>query len=503
MCFLTPTTPAPFALLRVALPPPSLVIRDDQLHLSATGVLFQPLEMAFTYADGSLRRHVNASGHVFYVPTISPTDATDHAPPSPSILSSNAGDNHNSDNPEGDLDGHFANLDLENADAKVAGCSIHIRPQPARGATSNNSFSQWEVDNMPIQGTPLLDVGPAGDGPPYVAPTSTEVTLDQAFEALELPVLEDSDGVAKFLVAQAALQFVFRNEGYLSNFRQDMPNLGDVYDERVPALASDFYHEYGVTIWGPGAGKAGELDCQRLTALQKFFALMSEQDATRKETGDDPEEAIKRLIRLRRATIPSAHDETGLVDPNASLAELYAALEIQISDSWVERLFRNAVAQMTFDALRRVHGTVNSFPHSRPSRVLIGTIITRITNRYASKLWPRSIALPDDAVAILYHYIVALLKTPLNSTELGHDALGFLDGLLELDDGNAEEESHRVRVSLDEDAGFECTLAQLAENASCCEFFATGSDLAAHLVGVHDMDQETADDIVRVARRMS
>jgi hypothetical protein len=460
--------------------------------------------MAFKYSEGSLRRHVNEAGHVFYVPTVSPPDATDDTPPSLTSSSSDAGDNHDSDNPEEDLDGQFAKLDLSNADAKVPGCSIRIPPQPARDPASNSSFSPWEVDNMPIQDNPLEVVqDPGHDAPPHVAPTSTEVTLDQAFEALELPVSEDSDGVAKLLVAQAALQFIFHSEGYLSDFREDMPDLGDIYDERLPTLASDFYHEYGLAIWGSGAGKADELDLKRLTALQKFFALMSEQDATRKETGDDPEEDVRKLSRLRRATNPVAHDETGEINPNASLAELYTALEFQTSDSWVERLFRDAVAQMTFDALRRVHGTVNSFPHPRPSRVLIGTIITRIMNRYGSKLWPNSIALPEDAAAILHHYIVALLKEPLNSEALGSYALKIFDGLLEIDDGNAEEESHRVRVSsLDEDAGFECTLAHLAENESCLQIFATGSDLATHLVDVHEMDQETADDIVRDVRMM-
>jgi hypothetical protein len=505
--FAPTTTPAPFALSRVALPPPSLVIRDDQLYLSTTGVLFQPLEMAFKYADGDLRRHVNESGHVFYVPTVSPTETPDDPPPSPSISSHDTEEHRNGDNLEGDLHGLAAKLNLGNADASVPpGCSTRIPPQPARGAASNNSFSQWDVDNMPIQATPLQVIqDPGHDMPTQDAPISYEVSLDEAFGALELPVSNDNDGVAKLFVVQAALQFVFRNEGYRHNMLHNMPDLGDVYDERVPALASDFYHEYGLAIWGPGAGKAAELDSQRLTALQKFFALVSQQDATREETGDDPEGAVQHLSRLRRDTVPTAHDETSAVNPNASLAELYSALEIQISDTWVERLFRNAVAQMTFDALRRVYDSVYSFPRSRPSRVLINATVTRITNRYTSKLWPNSIAIPQDAAAILHHYIVALLKTPLNSEELGSNALQILDGLLELDDGDAEEASHRERVSPDEDAagGFACTLSHLAEYASCLEFFATGSDLIDHLVGLHEMDQETADDIVRDVRRTS
>jgi hypothetical protein len=140
--FAPTTTPAPFALSRVALPPPSLVIRDDQLYLSTTGVLFQPLEMAFKYADGDLRRHVNESGHVFYVPTVSPTETPDDPPPSPSISSHDTEEHRNGDNLEGDLDGLAAKLNLGNADASVPpGCSTRILPQPARGTISKSSFS--------------------------------------------------------------------------------------------------------------------------------------------------------------------------------------------------------------------------------------------------------------------------------------------------------------------------------------------------------------------------
>lgn len=495
----TSTTPVPpSAPSRVTSGPPA-AIRDDYIYFSAAGLLFSSLNMISQSFFGSLRKHVNDYGFTFFMPADSPTDTPDHQSPKPHVSSDDEGDDSGNGHEE-DLEDQLANLNIAHAGAPVTESRTRRHTEPSDRSTHrhSHSYSQWDLDNAPIPSTPLpTNQVPGHEGRIQTATEDRAVALTRAFEALELPIVHTGAGAAQKLMVQVALQCTFRSEEWLNDFPKDLLELWTIYDERIPTIASEFYIEYGAAIWGPGAGKDEQIDDQRIADLRKFLFVLSEQDATRDKTGDDPTEAVKQLARLRRATVPTfSPEDADPDDPNATLAGLYSTLEIQVSDIWIYNGLGGAVAQMAFKELDRVHDNFKGFPCRRPTSKLIDRVVQRILNRYARKLWPKSIAQPEDAGVILHHYIATLTKVDFSRERVGNDAVRMLDGLLELDDGDAEEESHREHPAFAPRTGLECTLAHLAEYESCKLIFASTADVAVHLMAVHDFDQQTADDVV-------
>lgn len=71
----------------------------------------------------------------------------------------------------------------------------------------------------------------------------------------------------------------------------------------------------------------------------------------------------------------------------------------------------------------------------------------------------------------------------------------MLDSFLGVDDAGAEEESSLVYEDANENGGLECTLAHLAEHKSCSHKFESATELAEHLIEVHEWDEELAVDV--------
>jgi hypothetical protein len=453
-------------------------------------------------------KQTNARGDVFYSygslaspsPIIYNESALD--PCSPPNKSDNNDTGNVSNGEDEDLSGQFAGINLGDANVATREHRPRRRTEQTRGATRTNLNTQWEIDNLPIQGTPWATpneepIEGTGERVPDAGGLSDEhvalIALERAYQDLQLPIMDDGDGETQHNMVQVAVHFIFRALPCLDHIRKDMATFAHVYDAH--ALAEQFYIEYGVAIWGFGAGGGGNVDDQRMVRLETFFNALRAQDSTRSEAEEIEDKPLKQLVHLRRVTADASRALPSGVQPDASLAELYSALEIQTADNWVNNEFQRAVAQMMFQALSRVRDTVDSFPCSRPSGVLLEGVIERIMGRYARCLWPNSNARPNDVMLILHQYILVLLRTKMTRGEVGEDAIQRLDGFLGLEDGDAEEERSHVQDENREHGDLECTLAHMAEYESCSHSFQSAADLAAHLVKVHDWDQHLADEI--------
>lgn len=426
------------------------------------------------------------------------------------------------------LSGQFAGLRFSNGDDATRD------RRPRRHSEQNNSTSrtarnvQWEIDNLPIDGTrprrehisrtfrrgsnlqwetdnlpteatrSPADEEQTDESIPYDGGLSDEhtalIALERAYNALGLPIEDDIGGENKNYMVQLAVQFIFRSLPWLNYIRGDLETLGDLYDES--SLAVKFYSKYGVAVWGFGSGGSRELHDQRLTCLCTFFAALRTQDTTRDDAevlGDRP---LEQLVQLRRAA--AAASRTGPERPYlfSSPAKLYAALEIQTADNWVNNAFPRAVAEMLIQALSRVRDpVVTSFPCSLPSSLLVESVIDRIMVRYAEKLWPDNTARPDDVTVILHRYILALMKSNMTSGDIGENAVQMLDSFLGVEVADVEEESSCVYEEENGHDGVECTLVQTDAHESCKHTFASAAELSAHLVEVHEFDEDQADEI--------
>jgi hypothetical protein len=432
---------------------------------------------------------------------------------------------------EDGLSGQFAGLRFSNADDGTR------ERRPRRHSEQNNSTSrparnlQWERDNLPIYGTRPhrdhisstfrrgsnlqwetdnlqseatgwpSDEEHAGEGIPYDGGPSDEltalITLERAYNALGVPIEDDIGGENKNYMVQLAVQFIFRTLPQLNHIREDLKTLGDLYDES--SLAEKFYIKYGVAIWGFGRGGSRELHDERLTRLDHFFAALRTQDATRTDAealGDRP---LEQLVQLRRAAAAASRTVPEVTHHVSTLPELYAALEIQTADNWVNSTFPRAVAEMLLQALSRVRDpVVTSFPCALPSGLLVEGVIDRIMGRYAHKLWPDNAARPNDVTVILHRYILALMKSSMTSKDIGENAVQMLDSFLGVEDADVEEESSCVYEEANDHDGVECTLAHLAEHESCEQIFGSTAELSMHLVDVHEWDEEQADEVAHL-----
>ncbi|GAB7332548.1 hypothetical protein MBLNU13_g04331t1 [Cladosporium sp. NU13] len=426
------------------------------------------------------------------------------------------------------LSGQFAGLRFSNADEGTR----DLRPR--RHSEQNNSTRrttrnlQWEIDNLPIDGTrprreqisstfrrssdrqwetdnlpteatrSPLNEEPTSESIPYEGGLSDELTalvaLERAYNALGLPIEDDIGGETKNYMVQLAVQFIFRTLPWLNYIRGDLETLGHLYDESD--LAEKFYIKYGVAIWGFSGGGSRELHDQRLTRLDTFFAALRTQETTRDDAealGDRP---LEQLVQLRRAAAAASRPVPKETHIFSSLPILYAALEIQTADNWVNSTFPRAVAEMLLQALSRVRDpTVTSFPCSLPSGLLVEGVIDRIMGRYARKLWPDNTARPDAVTFILHKYILVLMKSNMTSKDIGESAVQMLDSFLGVEDADVEEESGHAHEEPDGHVGLECTLAHLAEHESCEHTFGSAEELSAHLVYVHEWDEELANEV--------
>lgn len=356
---------------------------------------------------------------------------------------------------------------------------------------------QWETDNLPSEATRSpLGEEPAGENIPYEGGLSDELTaliaLERAYNALELPIEDVIGGETKNYMVQVAVQFIFRTLPWLNYIRGDLETLGGLCDESD--LAEKFYIQYGVAIWGFGSGGSRELRDQRLASLNTFFAALRAQETTRDDAEALRDRPLEQLVQLRRPA--AAASRRGQNQLFGSLPKLYAALEIQTADSWVNGAFPRAVAEMLLQALARVRDpVVTSLPCTLPSGSLIETVIDRIMGRYAHKLWPDNTARPEDVTAILHRYILALMKSNMTSKDIGENAVQMLDSFLGVEDADVEEESSCVYEEESGHDGVECTLAHLAEHESCEQMFGSAEKLSTHLVEVNGWYEEVADEI--------
>lgn len=320
--------------------------------------------------------------------------------------------------------------------------------------------------------------------------------LETAFESLELPIAIDTEGLSFAHMAQLGIHFIFNTLSWLNDFHADLPESGDLYQEE--ALAVQFYFEYGRALWGADVGQSqSEADLTRIQRLESFFFALRTQNAVRSNFGGDGNESLRQLVTFRQATMASVNTATGEVDPDASLDDLFAALDIRGADTWVTTEFRLAVAQMAFEALDRRCNTPSDYLlWTRPSDAFVGSIARRVTSRYALKLWPEDYFKPTRWEEILHHYIVKLLATGMPRTEVGGNAVQRLDAFLGLTDKDVEEAEQHDEDPSHGDAGLPCTLSHLADaDNSCSQMFKSAIELAAHLTEMHEFDEEAAKEI--------
>jgi hypothetical protein len=373
--------------------------------------------------------------------------------------------------------------------------STHPRKQRVSSTFRPSSNLQWETDNMP--GAWPSDGEPDGESTPYDGGLSDELAallaLERAYDDLQLPMPDDVGGESKSFMVQLAVQFIFRTLPWLNHIRGDLETLADLYDESD--LAEKFYRKYSVAIWGVDNGGGRELHDQRLTRLDTFFAALRTQDTTRDDAEGMGDEPLKQLVHRRRAAAAASRTVPEGTHPVGSLPKLYAALEVQTADNWVNDAFPRAVAEVLLESLSRVRDpAVTSFPCSLPSGVLIEGVIDQIMGRYGNKLWPNDTARPEDATATLHRYILVLMRTNMTSKDI-EKGVEMLDSFLGVDDAGAEEESSLVYEDANENGGLECTLAHLAEHKSCSHKFESATELAEHLIEVHEWDEELAVDV--------
>jgi hypothetical protein len=493
-----------------------------QLHLPTSGLLLLPLAMALPG-----QRYItktNKRGDVFFEYGSTPDQLTAELC-FPSDDSDNNEHGDIGDDQDEGLSGQFAGLRFSNADAGTHARRIRRHSEHNSSTTRPSSNPQWEMDNMPIGGArprrehlystfrpssnlqsetdnlpseATHDEEPADGSTPYEGGLSNEhtalIALERAYSDLQLPIEDDIGGENKNYMVQLAVQFIFRDLPWLNHIRADLETLGDLYDESD--LAEKFYRQYSVAIWGLGGGGSRELHDRRLAHLDAFFAALRTQDTTRGDAEAIGDRPLEQLVHLRRAAAAASRGTPSATRSVGSLPELYAALEVQSSDNWVDSMFPRAVADMLLQALSRVRDpVVASFPCSLPSGVLIEGVIDRIMNRYERKLWPDNTARPEDVTVILHRYILALMKSNMTCDDIGENAVQMLDSFLGVDDADTEEESSGVHDEPEGHEGLECTLAHLAEHENCEETFASAADLAFHFVLVHDWDEDLADEV--------
>jgi hypothetical protein len=425
------------------------------------------------------------------------------------------------------LSGQFAGLRFSNADDATR--DRRPRRHSEKNSTSRTARNfQWEMDNLPIDGTrphrehlsstfrrgsnlqwetdnlpsgatrSTFDEEPAEESIPYDGGLSDEhtalVALERSYNALGLPFEDDIGSESKSCMVQLAVQFIFRTLPWLNYIRGDLETLGDLYDES--SLAGNFYSKYGVAVWGFDGSGSRDLRDQRLSRLGTFFAALRTQDITRDDAealGDRP---LEKLVQLRRAAAAASRAVPERTYLFSSPAKLYAALEIQTADNWVNNTFPRAVAEMLLQALSRVRDpVVTSFPCSLPSGLLVEGVIDRIMGRYAHTLWPDNNTRPEDVTVILHRYILALMKSNMTSEDIGDNAVQMLDSFLGVEDADVEEENNRVYEEENGHDAVECTLAHLAEHESCEQMFGSAVELSTHLVEVHGWYEEVADEI--------
>ena len=187
---------------------------------------------------------------------------------------------------------------------------------------------------------------------------------------------------------------------------------------------------------------------------------------------------------------------SGELDAKSTMEDLFAALDIQGADAWVTTSLLHAIGRMAFDALdQHRESAAEFFPWSRPSDAFVSSIVHRIANRYTLKFWPEEYLKPDNAEALLQHFVRKLLATRFARSEVAVDAVQRLDGFLGLEDGDAEEARQREASPEVESTGLECTLSHLRTDESCSLKFVSAIELAAHLTEVHDFDEELAKDV--------
>ena len=388
------------------------------------------------------------------------------------------------------------NLPIEGAGSRAHRARYHSGQHSSTARTSSNH--QWETDNQPMEGTDgPLDEEATEERIPHRGGLSDElsalVALENAYKALEMPIMDDVDGEDQHCMIQLAVHFIFETLPWLNHIREDLEELGDLYNEIT--LAEQFYNEYRVALWGPGGGDGGEIDSQRLTRLETFFVALRTQDSTRSEALEFGDQSLRQVVHLRRTTAAASGVVPSGTDPDASLSELYSSLELQNRDIWIDATFPRAVAEMIVHALSHIRDPVDTFPCSRPSDALIDCTVERVMDRWARKLWPKSNARPNDVAVTLYQYILVLVKIEMTGTEF-NGAVRLLDGFLKLEDGDAEEKSNHAQDEPRDPPSFECPLVLSAEFESCSQRFASAADVVAHLVAVHEWEQEIAEDVV-------
>ena len=498
-----------------------------QLHLPTSGLLLLPLAMA--HLGQTYIKKTNKRGDVFFDYGGTPDQLTAEL----CFPSDDSDDNEHggvSLDREDGLSEQFAGLRFGNADDGNRDRRPHRHSE--QNSTSRTARNvQWEMDNLPIDGTrpprehlnstfhhgsnlqweadnlpseatrSPADEEPADESIPYNGGLSDEhtalIALERAYNALVLPIEDDISGENKNYMVQLAVQFIFRTLPWLNYIRGDLETLGDLYDES--SLAKKFYSKYGVAVWGFDGGGSRDLRDQRLTRLGTFFAALRTQDTTRDDAealGDRP---LEQLVQLRRAAAAASRAVPERTYLSSSPPKLYAALEIQTADNWVNNTFPCAVAEMLFQALSPVRDpAVTSFPCALPSGLLVEGVIDRIMGRYAHKLWPDNAARPNDVTVILHRYILALMKSSMTSKDIGENAVQMLDSFLGVEDADVEEESSCVYEEANDHDGVECTLAHLAEHESCEQIFGSTAELSMHLVDVHEWDEEQADEVAHL-----
>jgi hypothetical protein len=519
----TPTTHnTPFARLRFRRGPHFFPQHSTsaQLYLPTAGLLLLPLAMA--NVRQSYIKKISKRGDFFFDYGSTPDQLTAEL-----CFPSDDSDNNEpggiGDGQDEGLSRQFAGLSFRDADAGTRG------HRPRRHSEENNSTVrtvpnlQWQIDNLPIDSTRPpkqrisitfrrssdfqwetdnlpseathwpSDEEPAGESTPHEGGLSDEhialIALGRAYNGLQLPMPDDVGGESKNYMVQLAVQFIFLTLPCLNYIRGDLETLPrDLYD--VHALAEQFYVEYRVAIWGPGGGDGGDLDNQRLTHLEAFFNALRTQETVRDEAETLGDEPLEQLVHLQRAAAATSRVVPSGTHSVVSLSELYAALEIQTADNWVNNAFPRAVAEITLEALCRVRDpVVTSFPCSLPSGILIEGVIDRIMGRYGNKLWPNDTARPENVMMILHQYILALMKSNMASKDIGK-GVEMLDTFLGVENGETKQTGSHVDDEPSDHDSFACTVED------CSETFSSKADLSTHLDQVHNWGQEVADDFV-------
>lgn len=335
-----------------------------QLHLPTTGLLLLPLAMAHPGQPYIERR--NERGDVFLDYGCTPDQLTAEL----CFASGDSDDTEHDDIDDGrgeGLSGQFAGLGLGDANTGTREPRIRRHSDQNDSTIRTGRNLQWEMDNLPIDSTRRrrVHIGnifrpssgiqsetenlpseetdwpsneqPADESTPNQGRLPNEhyalVDFQRAYKLLELPIVDDVDGENQRQMVQLAVNFIFRTLPWLNHIREDLKQLGDLYDAH--SLAEQFYVEYGAAIWGLGAVGDRERDDERLARLESFFNALRTQDSTRDEAeaeaiGENP---LEQLMHLRRTAVAATRVIPRGTRADGSLSALYAALEIQSADT--------------------------------------------------------------------------------------------------------------------------------------------------------------------------